>query len=470
MARIVDRQVRTLWRLLEDGETLTGAAVKCGMERKTARRYRDMKKLPSDSRQPHDWRTRPDPFAEVWPQVVEQLEREPQLQPKTLFAWLQEQHPGRFAEGQVRTLQRRIKAWQATAGPSKEIYFEQVHEPGRLCASDFTHMSSLNVTIASQPLPHLVYHFVLTYSNWESVQVCFAESFESLSSGLQKALWELKGVPARHRSDRMSSAVNNLSERKEFTERYQDLLTYYGLTGEKIRPRQAHENGDAEAAHGHFKNAVDQALLLRGSRDFASRAAYEQFLEEVVSKRNRGRQRRLAEELAALRPLPSAPLLSCKRVCVTVAFGSVIHVQNNTYSVNSRLIGERVEARLYAEHIEVWYGQKLVETLPRLPGRGKQHIDYRHVIDWLVRKPGAFANYRYRAELYPTSRFRMVYDALCDSGMSQADKEYLRIVHLAASEGETLVDDALRVLLAAGRRCRLRRWRSGFAVRKRCRR
>ena len=206
MARITDRQVRRLWRSLDDGQTLTCAAMMSGMDRHSARRYRDMKMLPSDSRQPHDWRTRSDPFADVWPQVVEQLEREPRLQPKTLFAWLQERHPGRFAEGQLRTLQRRVKVWQATAGPAKEVYFEQVHEPGRLCASDFTHMSSLNVTIAGQPFTHLVYHFVLTYSNWESVQVCFAESFESLSTGLQKALWELKGAPARHRSDRMSGA------------------------------------------------------------------------------------------------------------------------------------------------------------------------------------------------------------------------------------------------------------------------
>jgi hypothetical protein len=449
MATITDRQVRLLWRLLDEEHSLTHAALKCGMDRKTARRYRDMKRLPSNCRRPHDWRTRPDPFAEVWPEVAAQLEREPQLQPHTLFAWLQERYPCRFAAGQVRTLQRRIKVWLATAGPGREVFFAQVHEPGRLCASDFTNMNSLNVTIGGQPLPHLLYHFVLTYSNWESVQVCFAESFESLSGGLQKALWEVGGAPARHRSDRMSSAVNNLSEQKEFTARYVELLNYYGLTGEKIRPRQAHENGDAEAAHGHFKNAVDQALLLRGSRDFATRAEYEQFLEELVGKRNGGRQTRLAEEVAAFKPLPAAPLASCKRVQATVSSGSVISIQNNTYSVNSRLIGERVEARLYAERIEVWYGQQLVETLPRLHGRSKRHINYRHVIEHLVRKPGAFASYRYRDELFPTSRFRMAYDALSDSCMSPADKEYLRILHLAATEGESLVDDALRVLLNA---------------------
>src|SRR5208282_5597727 len=96
-----------------------------------------------------------------------------------------------------------------------------------------------------------------------------------------------------------------------------------------------------------------------------------------------------------------------------VEAGSIIRVQGNVYSVASRLIDEWVEARLYAERVEVWYAQKLLEQLPRLRGRGKHRIDYRHVIDWLVRKPGAFADYRYRADLFPSSHFRMVYDVLC---------------------------------------------------------
>ena len=157
-------------------------------------------------------------------------------------------------------------------------------------------MTSLGVTIGGQPFDHMVYHFVLTYSNWETASICFSESFESLSEGLQQALWELGGVPQRHRSDRMSAAVNNLSERKEFTRRYHVLTTHYGLTPEKINPREAHENGDVEQSHNRFKQAVDQALLLRGSRDFPDRLAYERLLREVLEQRNSGRQKHLAEE------------------------------------------------------------------------------------------------------------------------------------------------------------------------------
>src|SRR5204863_2871132 len=252
------------------------------------------------------------PFDGVWAWVEGQLALNPGLEAKTLFEALRGQHPGRFRDGQLRTLQRRVKRWRAERGPAKEVFFAQVHHPGRLSASDFTHCTELRVTIAGVPLAHLVYHFVLTYSNWETGTLCYAESLESLSEGLQNALWELGGVPQRHRTDRLSAAVNNLSDRKEFTKRYQALMDHYGLTMEKINAREAHENGDVEQSHHRFKQAVDQALQLRGSRDFADRVAYDRWLREVLAQRNSGRGPRLAEERAALRPLPSGRLESYK--------------------------------------------------------------------------------------------------------------------------------------------------------------
>lgn len=451
MATVTDRQVRRLIGLLSGGETLSMAALKSGMDRKTGRKYRDLGRLPSEVTDPHAWRTRADPFEEVWPEVYAQLAQSPRLQAKALFEWLGRKYPGRFEEGQLRTFQRGVKRWRATAGPAKEVFFSQIHHPGRLCASDFTHMTSLGVTILGQRLEHLVYHFVLTYSNWEAVTICFSESFEALSEGFQNALWELGGVPERHRSDRMSSAVNNLSEQKDFTARYAGLLKHYGMEGEKIQAGKAHENGDAESSHRWFKEAVDQALLLRGSRDFESREAYAQLLREVLAQRNSGRRRRLAEELAVLCPLPERRRESYRRVKVRVGTGSLIHVYHNVYSVNSRLIGEQVEVRVHADHLEVWYAQKRVERLPRLRGRGKHRVDYRHVIDTLVRKPGAFENYRYGEDLFPTSRFRMVYDALREARPGRAAKAYLRILDMAAKESQTAVDAALLALLAQDR-------------------
>lgn len=212
--------------------------------------------------------------------------------------------------------------------------FRQVHHAGDLAASDFTEMNSLGVTIAGQRFEHLAYHFVLTYSNWEAVTLCASESFEALSDGLQNAFWELGGVPRRHRSDSLSAAVNNLSEKREFRARYQALLDHYGVAGERINVRQPHENGDSESSHGHFKTAVDQALLLRGSRDFASREDYLAFLRELLDQRNAARRERHAEELALLRPLPDQRLDSCLRLPVRVDSGSLIHIHRKATGRN----------------------------------------------------------------------------------------------------------------------------------------
>jgi hypothetical protein len=404
--------------------------------------------LPSECRSVRGWRTRPDPFEEVWTEVEELLDRESGLEAKTIFEELQRRYPGRFPDGQLRTLQRRVKAWRSLSGPGKEVFFAQEHWPGVRGESDFTRMSKLGVTIGGRPFEHLLYHFVLAYSNWETATICFAESFESLSEGLQNALFELGGVPERHRTDRLTAAVRPPGGEEEFGRQYTALLAHYGLVGEKTQAGQPHENGDVEQRHHRLRKALDQALMLRGSREFVDRAAYEQFLREVLARQNAGRQERLAEERAQLRPLPGRRLEACKRFEMRVGSSSTIRVQHNVYSVHNRLIGERVQVRVFAERVEVWYAQRLVESLPRLRGEYGCCIQYRHIIDWLVRKPGAFADYRYRQELFPTSRFRMAYDALGGVCGARADREYLRILHLAARESEQRVDDALRLLLA----------------------
>ena len=265
---VSDRQVRRLMSLLQQEQSLQVAADKAGMDPKTARKYRQLGQLPSAVRTAHDWRTRADPFAAVWPWVVEQLSLNPGLEAKTLLEALQRAHPGDFADGQLRTLQRQVKRWRGLEGPGQEVFFAQVHHPGRLGQSDFSHMTKLGVTIGGRSFAHLIYHFVLTYSNWEACTLCYTESFESLSEGLQNALWELGGVPQRHRTDCLSAAIANTSNHEEFTQRYQGLLEHYALRPEKTNPNSGHENGDVEQRHHRFKRAVDQALMLRGGRDF----------------------------------------------------------------------------------------------------------------------------------------------------------------------------------------------------------
>jgi len=445
---VTDQQVRRLLKLAQTEKNFGIAAIKAGMDEKTARKYRKLEKLPSELQKQTTWRTRQDPFEDVWHEVKSMLEINPGLEAKTLFEDLQRRSPGRFSDGQLRTLQRRIKIWRASEGPPKEVFFTQVHTPGQLSQSDFTSMNKLGITIGGQPFDHLVYHFVLTYSNWETGTICFSESFESLSEGLQNALWKLGGVPEDHRTDCLTTAVQKTSHPDDFTRRYQDLLDHYGLTGCKTNPNSPHENGDVEQRHHRFKRALDQSLLLRNSRDFADRHEYERFLRRLFKQLNAGRRRRFLEEQAVLHRLPKHRIDACKTSTTTVGPSSTIRVNHNVYSVDSRLIGERIKVRLFMDHLEIWYGQKKLDTLPRLRGESKHKINYRHIIDSLIRKPGAFENYRYRDELFPTSRFRIVYDDLKKRySQLQTTRQYLNILYLAAKDSETAVDDVLRMMI-----------------------
>jgi hypothetical protein len=309
-------------------------------------------------------------------------------------------------------------------------------------------MNKLGVTISGIPFDHMIYHFVLTYSNWEAGTICFSESFESLSQGLQNALWELGGVPEKHRTDCLTTAVNKADHPEEFTRRYQDLVDHYGITACKTNPNSPNENGDVEQRNYRFKKAVDQALLLRENRNFDDRTSYEEFLHKLFMQLNAGRNKRFMEEQAVLHRLPKLRIDSCKRLEMKVGPSSTIRANHNVYSVESRLIGENIQVRLYMERLEIWYAQKKIDVLPRLRGEGKHKINYRHIIDSLIRKPGAFQNYRYRDAMFPTSRFRIAYDILKKRYTEKsAAKRYLNILNMAAKESEIAVDNALRVLI-----------------------
>jgi len=270
-----DHEVKLYMAERRKGNSQQVAAARAGMSERTARKYEQVGKLPSELKRPHTWLTRENPFEEDWPWVVAQLERDPALQAATLFALLCEKQPGRYRPTQDRTLRRHIAKWRALHGPEQDVIFEQRHTPGERAQSDFTHMEDLGVTIGGEAFPHMVYHFVLTYSNTEAASLCFSETFEALAEGIEKALWQIGGVPLQHRTDHLSAAVRHLrkEEQEDWTARYQALMAHYGMQPTWNNTGVAHENGDVEQSHHRFKQAVDQALRVRGSRDFATRAA-----------------------------------------------------------------------------------------------------------------------------------------------------------------------------------------------------
>ena len=437
-----------------EGKTQETAAAKAGMSVRSARKWQSGP-LPSQAKPEHRWRTRPDPFDGVWEDEIEPLLRNDptgKLKATTIIDWLAEQHPGRFSASQLRTLQRRLQDWRALHGPDQEVYFPQVHPPGREAQFDFTHCGELKVTIAGQSYPHLLFQLILSHSGWRYAEVAAGETFLALQQGLQNALWTLGGVPEVVRSDNTSAATHELrsSRGRALNDNYAALLDHYSLRSTRINPGQSHENGVAEHAHYRLKDAIDQALILRGSRDFDTADDYADFVRQMVERRNRLVQGKLEQELLCLGPLPPAPVPEYVNYQSRVRKWCTIQVAGHSYSVPSRLIGKEVQIRLYADWAEVYYKGHLVERMERVRGAGEANVNYRHVIGSLVRKPGAFARYRFREQLFPTMHFRLTYDALRQWRGERADVEYVRILHLAATTMAATVDSALSLLLEAG--------------------
>ena len=447
-----DSEVEFYMKLRSKGLAQSVAAGRAGMNERTARKYEQAQALPSELKAVRTHRTRANPFEADWGWVVEQLERDNALQATTLFALLCEKQPGRYQAVQVRTLQRHIASWRALNGPNKEVIFQQVPQPAHMAQSDFTHMEELGITLCGQPFPHLLYHLVLTYSNVEAVTICPSESFEALAEGLEAALWQIGGVPRLHRTDHLSAALRHLDRegREAFTENYRALMNHYGMQPTTNNLGVSHENGDVEQSHFRLKQALDQALRVRGNRDFPSQKEYNRFLQDLVKRRNLTRQTRFEQERPLLKPLPSKPLEPGRELRVEVSRFSTIVVLNNTYSVPSRLIGTKLTVRVRAQTLEAYVGTAHALSLPRLLGKHQKLINYRHLIWSLVRKPHAFAAYRYRDEFFPTLAFRKLYDELAKTRPAQCEREYLRILHLAATTSESEVEAAVSLLTESG--------------------
>jgi hypothetical protein len=444
-----DGVVRLLIKERTKGGTQELAAARAGMSVRTARKYEHAAELPSQLSTARAHRTRANPFATDWPWILELLERDDALQAHTLFALLLKRNPGHYQQGQLRTLQRHMQQWRVREGPMREVMFPQIHEPGRMMQSDFTDMNSLTITIAGTSFPHLLFHLMLTFSNVESVMICFSESFEALSEGIEQCIWDIGGSAREHRTDNLSAAVSPVdrNDPDRFHENYCALLRHYSMTPSTNIAGCANQNGDVEQSHHRLKEAIAQALIVRGYHDFTNRDAYKSFVVGIVRERNGTRAQRFALERPLLQALPDTRLEQTRELIVRVSRFSLVTVLANRYSVPSRLIGVELKVRIRLESLELYHGNMHVMTLPRLRGKDRHRIDYRHVIWSLVRKPGAFAGYCYREELFPTTVFRLAYDALQTAMPVRADREYVRILHRAASVSEDDVATALALLL-----------------------
>lgn len=438
------------------GRSIEGAAMKAGMHRNTARKYL-RGPLPSEREAERTWRTREDPFAEDWPAMAAMLEEAPGLEAKALFEHWQTLRPGRYPDGHLRTFQRRVKTWRATRGPEKEVFFPQAHRPGEAMQTDFTHADVLGVTIGREPYDHLLCVTALPYSRWRWATPCGSESMAALSEGLQNAVFELGRVARHHQTDHSPAATHRAQGAWVFNDDYAALMRHLGMEPRLTGIGKKEQNGSVEAGNGALKRELEQELLLRGHRDFESEAAYRAWIGGVLRKRNL-RRSRLAEELQAMRPLSAARLPAYIVVEARVGSGATIRAKSCTYSVPSRLIGEKVRVRVHESRLEVYLGGAHQATLQRVRGKGAHNVSWRHVIGWMVRKPGAFRRYRYRDALFPTPTFRRAWEEL-DAKLSpwSADMNYLQVLQHARDGSEHDVERALRALSLAGEPARFER-------------
>ncbi len=420
------------------------AAARAGFSDRTGRRIEADPRLPSQ-RKPVRGRTVSDPLAAVWePVLLPILRGDPAVQAITLLRHLQLTDPESFPDDRVRrTLERRVRDWRALNGPERDVIFRQTPEPGGMALSDFTDASALGVTIAGQPLAHRLFHFVLAYSGWEHAAVVLGgESFPALAENLQNALWTLGGVPHEHRTDSLSAAYRNLDAdaAADVTRRYNDFCAHYGMLASRNNPGEAHDNGAVEAHNNHLKTALDQGLILRGSRDFTTLADWRRFVDELVARRNRRREAAVRTEMAVLRPLPARRTTDFTEVVARVTRTGGFLVHTVFYSAPSQLIGKRLRVHVYDDRIEAFLGATRVVTHPRQRGRRdgvRVHcVNYRHVIHALRRKPQALAGSVYRDGLFPRSEYSEAWTALSAAlPRKDACRRMVDLLWLAHDEG-----------------------------------
>ena len=396
------------------------AAAKAGISQATGYRLQADPTLPSQKKAPRG-RRRPDPLADIFDaEVVPLLRSSPGVRPVAVYEELLRRHP-ELGTGIRRTLERRIRAWNARHGPEQEVIFRQTHAPGKMGLSDFTAMGKSGVTIAGEALDHRLYHFRLAYSGFQHAHVVLGgESYVALAEGLQNALWTLGGAPHDHRTDSLSAAFKNLdkSAQADLTDRFDALCRHYGMTPTRNNRGVAHENGSIESPNGHLKRAIEDALIMRGSRDFEDLAAYRRFVDEIVGRINARNAKRIDTERVSLRPLPKRRTMDYEEVTLRVTSSGGFTLRKVFYTVPSRLIGHHLRIRLYDDRLELFPGGSALMTLPRgrafRDGSHGHVVNYHHVIHSLRKKPMALMGLVYRDRIFPRRAFRDMFTVLLE--------------------------------------------------------
>jgi hypothetical protein len=449
-----NQQVKMMMKEMSKENNLSIASAKSGMSRQTAAKYYSEGKLPSELSKERTWQTRPCPFAEVWGEIESLLIECPGIGSLSIFNELNDRYDNRFSKGQQRTLQRKIKHWRSLHDSDEryEVFFSQRHRPGEAAQTDFTETASLNLSIQGQVYTPLLCHTVLPYSGWHYATPCPSESILSLKDGIQEAFFRLGKVPEFHQTDNSTAATHQEGKERFYNQEYLDLMEHLGMKPRLTGIGKKEQNGSVEAMNGVLKRFLNQQLILRKSRDFESDTAFKKWLHACLQKSNTSKQAKLKEELLLMKSLLVKRMPAFRESRVRVTRNSTITISNKIYSVPPRLIGLMVDVRSYKDKVDVLVSGNKIQSTPRLKGKERHLINYTHVIWSLVKKPGAFERYIYRDCLFPSLVFRRTYEKISDTAKSRkTNKQYLKILHFAASYSQSDTEIALDLLLSENR-------------------
>jgi hypothetical protein len=439
-SRITSKQIEIYMNMRKKGYPQVASTAKAGFSERSGRDIEHGKRREPGAKR--TWVTRQCPFVEVWEAEIIPLLKQGVYQATFVLEELQRKYAGKFTHAVLRSLQRKMRRWRALHGTDKPVIFLQIHEPGQLGVSDFTHPKDIAVTINKEALEHIFYHFRLPYSGWNYVRVFegVGEPYTAFAQGLQEALHAIGGTPVAHRTDSLSASFKNLNVEagNDLTERYAALAEHYGMKATRINPGKGHENGTIESSHRHLKDRIRQMLIIRGHNDFSSLDEYQLFIQEVTRQHNCRHVKNLEIECAALQPLPITKAAEYTEAVAVVSSTSTIDIKKVTYTVPSRLIGQRLHVKIYHEKLECYVGSVRALTLDRqhipVHGRRARVINYTHVMGSLVKKPGAFLNYRFRNDLLPNDNYRVIWKHLQNTmSPKESCKIIVGLLHIAAT-------------------------------------
>lgn len=473
--RITNQQIEIYMQNRKNRKTQQFSAAKSGFSIRSGRNIeKGKRKMP----RPRIHKTRYHALDDLWEAEAIPLLESGIFEATFLLQELIKKFPDLLTKRDLRTTQRRVRDWRVlNEKRNKEVMFPQVHEPGQLGISDFTHLKDVEIFIKGEKIEFVLYHFRMPYSGFNYMDAFLGkgEPFTAFSKGLQDALFMLGGVPTKHRTDSLSASYKNLNQQaaEDLTSKYAALIEHYQMEAERINRGKGHENGAVESSHRHIKDRMRQLLIVRGSTAFETFDEFKIFVADVVKQHNQNATKNLDVERDHLKPLPISRTIEYDEKIVVVSTSSTMEVKRVTYSVPSNFIGLRLSVRVYHDVLMCYFGLKHVVTLQRMksPPRGKRarKIDYRHVINWLVRKPGAFRGCKYRDNLLPSDNYKYIWQFVDDNmEYREAAKFMVGLLHIAAiEECENSLAEMVMRYIHTGRKLKLSEFQDAFKSTKR---